>query len=111
MRLCLDCGRPVRKNTGARCETHARQKQRARDKRRGSTTARGYGAPHQAVRRTAIAQLQPGQPCAHCGNPIHPGQAVDQAHTPDRSRYIGLAHARCNRQDGAATANRNRKAS
>ena len=82
----------------ARCE---REKiERAR--RRGSTTARGYGGAHRALRKRLAPLVASGQMrCARCGEVILPGTPFDLGHADgDRTRYHGLEHAACNR--GAA---------
>ncbi|SEG44707.1 Recombination endonuclease VII [Thermomonospora echinospora] len=79
----------------------------------GSTTARGYGYNHQQLRKALLAKLKarPGQPCPHCGHPMHPDQALDLDHTDDRTAYRGLAHRSCNTAAGARKlARRRRKA-
>lgn len=75
--------------------------------RKGSTTARGYGRPHQAERKRRLAAYKPGDPCAHCGQPMTywplsvARRYLDLPHTADRSGYLpGLAHRYCNRRDG-----------
>ena len=74
----------------------------------GTTTQNGYGGPHQALRATLLRQLQQAgmMPCARCGKPIYPGMPADLGHTPDRTAYTGLEHARCNRSEGATRGNR-----
>lgn len=64
---------------------------------RDSTTARGYGSQHQRVRAELLAAWQPGDPCALCTMPMMDSRALDLAHDQDRSQYLGLAHAACNR--------------
>lgn len=76
----------------------------------GSTTARGYGNDHQALRKQLLAAWKPGQPCARCGQPIlyrwmldgngRRVSAIDLGHTDDRRAYTGLEHRTCNRRDG-----------
>lgn len=70
----------------------------------GSTTARGYGWPHQQARADAIKRMRDGTPCTRCGQPMHRAESklIDLDHTDDRAGYRGLAHARCNRQAGQA---------
>jgi hypothetical protein len=75
---------------------------------KASTTQRGYGAAHDRAKRAAHAELNRAGSgvCAElvCLMPsrlILPGMRLDLAHTPDRTAYLGLAHARCNRRDGA----------
>jgi hypothetical protein len=69
----------------------------------GSTTARGYGAKHQAERKRWAKELARlgVLPCARCGEPIHDGDEWDLGHTDDRTGYTGPEHSgRCNRADG-----------
>lgn len=75
-----------------------------------STSDRGYGADHQAVRKALLADAY-GQPCHHCGRPMVKGQALDLDHTADRTGYRGFAHASCNRSDGAKRGNARRRRS
>lgn len=86
-------------------------------KARGTTTERGYGGDHQAARRAWEPTVDRGQ--AHCREPIclmpnrwiKPGTPWDLAH--DRAHpghYLGPAHARCNRAEGARHGNRARAA-
>lgn len=84
--------------------------------RKGTTTMRGYGWTHIKARRAALAAWQPGQPCAHCGQPMWERwmydshgrriSALDLGHTTDRTAYIGLAHRYCNRAEGRSRQNR-----
>jgi hypothetical protein len=62
-----------------------------------STTARGYGARHQELRRRLLPTAI-GRPCSRCGQPMLAGQALDLDHTDDRRGYRGFAHAECNRR-------------
>src|SRR5262245_35443390 len=59
-----------------------------------STTSRGYGAGHQAVRRELAALVASGQArCARCGDPIRRGQDWDLGHDDaDRGSYSGPEH-------------------
>jgi hypothetical protein len=83
--------------------------------RRGTTTQRGYGSPHQAERERRLAAYQPGDICAHGGEPLpYPRlrwtpaglvgiarQFLDLPHNADRSGYLpGLACRAHNRSDG-----------
>src|SRR5712691_1433272 len=83
--------------------------------RRGKTAARGYDHRHQAERERRLALYRPGDPCAHCGQPMTwwplpvARRFIDLPHTPDRTGYLpGLACRRCNRGDGARRGNRMR---
>ena len=76
----------------------------------GSTTARGYGSQHQALRARLLAAWRPGQPCARCGQPMNyrwttdrtgrKVSAIDLGHNDQRTGYTGLEHRVCNRRDG-----------
>ena len=70
-----------------------------RTRRRGSTTARGYGGAHRALRKRLAPLVASGQMrCARCGEVILPGTPFDLGHADgDRTRYHGLEHAACNR--------------
>lgn len=89
---------------------------------RGMTTSeRGYGAVHQAIRAQFSPAVAMGRTrCARgafcfeaeevdgvmVGGLIRPGEPWDLGHVDgDRSRYSGPEHARCNR----ATASRRRR--
>lgn len=88
------CPRPATPGR-ARCAAH----QAEHERQRGTTTARGYGWDHQRARDDQL-HAAAGQLCAHCGHPMEATQLLDLAHTDDRAGYLGMAHARCNRQDG-----------
>jgi hypothetical protein len=75
----------------------------------GTTTARGYGTPHQKLRKQLIAAFTPGQPCARCGQPIWNPAEADLGHTDDKMAYTGLEHQRCNRADGPRRGNKLRR--
>lgn len=78
----------------------------------GKTTARGYGAGHQALRTRLLAAWRPGQPCARCGMPMlyrwttdstgRKVSAIDLGHLDGKAGYRGLEHRGCNRRDGQA---------
>ena len=81
----------------------------ARVRWQGSSTARGYGSRHQALRKRLLLRWRPGDPCARCGQPMWgPAAMIDLGHTADRTGYTGLEHRRCNRGDGARRGNRMR---
>jgi hypothetical protein len=79
--------------------------------RPASTTARGYGAEHQALRKQWAPLVDAGQvTCWRCGNLIHPGQAWDLGHDDhDRGAYRGPEHQRCNRATNRRGRPRNRR--
>jgi hypothetical protein len=74
-----------------------------------TTTQRGYGTrDHGRARKTALAQLRDGDPCAECRelgryHPMYRSQAaaLDLSHNRTRTGYLGLSHAHCNRREGA----------
>jgi hypothetical protein len=78
--------------------------------RPASTTARGYGAQHQALRRQwAPIVAEGGVICWRCGHLIAPGQAWDLGHDDnDRTTYRGPEHRGPNRAAGARKGNRRR---
>ena len=94
-RPCLDCGTPTR--NGSRCPPHQAAADARRDAQRGTPAQRGYGRAHRQLREKLLAQWKPGDPCAHCGQPMRDKSRLDLAHTADRSGYRGLAHDVCNR--------------
>jgi len=78
--------------------------------RLASTTARGYGAAHQAERkRWAKAVEQGAVRCSRCRRLIIPGVPWDLDHSDDRSAYLGPACRSCNRSAGARKGNRLRR--
>ncbi len=68
-----------------------------------TTTQRGYGTAHQRAKADALRVAYPTQPCTRCARPLgtlDPSQ-VHLDHAPDRTHYLGLAHAHCNTSAGA----------
>lgn len=106
LKPCLDCGTL---SSQPRCATHRAAQQRARDQRRGTTTQRGYGAPHQAERATWEPAVKAGTvTCRRCKQPINPDDPWDLGH-PDAECPApkGPEHAnRCNRAAGGRAAHR-----
>jgi hypothetical protein len=72
------------------------------------TTARGYGHTHQQLRARLLRAMRDGDPCCLCSLPMWHGTPLDLDHTPTRDGYRGLAHASCNRSDGARRGNEQR---
>ena len=72
---------------------------RARTKRGRTSTERGYGAVHQAKRRSLEGIVATGRCiCARCGFPIGRGEPWDLGHVDgDRARWSGPEHRACNR--------------
>lgn len=71
----------------------------------GSTTARGYGHPHQQARDRYVAAFRPGQPCAIGAEPLWHHtlrqwcDLLDLAHDHTNGGYLGLACRTHNRQE------------
>ncbi len=73
----------------------------------GSTTARGYGAAHQAERaKWAPLVAQEIIACARCLRLILAGQPWDLDHDGTRTGYLGPSHRKCNRRAGAVRSNK-----
>jgi hypothetical protein len=76
-----------------------------------STTARGYGTPHQTERQRWAPYVAQGiVPCARCSRIIPPGTPWDLDHNETRTGYIGPSHRACNRAAGARKINAIRSA-
>ncbi len=75
-----------------------------RVRRSSATRGKTNTGPHKTLRKRLLADLarRPSQPCARCGLPMYPGQALDLDHTDDRTGYLGLSHRACNRRAGSA---------
>lgn len=110
LRPCLDCGTLARGTS--RCSACTARRSQQRDAGRGSTSERGYGPAHQALRRRLLAGYDPSDPCPRCRAPLGPDpDAIHLGHTDDRTAYLGLEHAHCNLRAGGLTAQRKRAAS
>jgi hypothetical protein len=82
---------------------------------RGTTRERGYSGQHPKLR----AQWQPivdagraychATICVMLTRWIQPGTPWNLGHTPDRDRWTGPEHERCNKSDGARRGNRMRR--
>lgn len=99
LRVCPTPGCPVL-TRGGRCTVHQAEHEQAR----GTTTARGYGASHQAERRrwAAIIRRNGGIECAsktsaRCIGIIGPDDRWDLGHNADRSAWTGPECIPCNR--------------
>jgi hypothetical protein len=67
-----------------------------------TTAQRGYGWDHRIERNRWVPLVAAGQAiCARCGRPIHPAQEWHLDHNYDRTGYLGVSHAHCNRRAGA----------
>lgn len=65
---------------------------------RDTTSQRGYGPRHQALREQWRPDVEAGRvSCARCHLPIAPGERWDLGHDDDRSKYTGPEHQECNR--------------
>jgi hypothetical protein len=98
-RVCSTPGCPSLTDGGP-CDEHRRQ----RDKARGSSTARGYGAAHQAERAAWDTIIESGAQvyCRRCRELIRPGMAWDLGHTEDR-KHTHPEHQACNRATAKRT--------
>lgn len=65
--------------------------------RTGSTTQRGYGAAHQALRKSWKPRVDAGLvACWRCRRLIEPGSRWHLGHNDARTGYMGPEHASCN---------------
>lgn len=70
-----------------------------------------YGRPHRDRREAEVAAFADGDPCSICGEPMTGDpRLLDLHHDPVTGEWAGLAHARCNRAEGAVRANEGRPA-
>jgi hypothetical protein len=109
--------RPCLGTDTARCPTRALTDhrsgrcepcRRAHWRGRGTTTERGYGPDHRALREQYRPLVEAGMVrCWRCGEPINPGDAWDLGHDDlDRSVYRGPEHRAHNRATSKARADR-----
>lgn len=92
-RMC----RPCRAERRAQRVAAATPRPPRRRAPRGTVTERGYGASHRKAREHFLSRWAPGDPCVRCFEPMLPGELLDLDHSDDRSEYLGLSHAECNR--------------
>jgi hypothetical protein len=99
---CTICRR-LHDGTG-RCPTCTARTRATTDRARGTTTQRGYGAPHQHTRDAWAPIVATGTvPCTRCHHLIQPDEAWHLDHDDDdRTRYRGPAHKHCNLAAGGA---------
>lgn len=82
--------------------------------RRGTTTQRGYGNTHQRTKDTHRPIVDAGMGwcneviCLHDTRWINPQEPWDLAHDRVNGGYLGPAHRRCNRSEGARYGNTRR---
>lgn len=104
-RLCAKCATVT--NGPSHCPTCHAQRQAALNNSRGTTSERGYGQLHTALRRRYQPLIDAGAgicsmpQCIELTRAIPPGSPWDLNHTPDREGYTGPAHPSCNRSAGA----------
>jgi len=92
--VCRGCGATfVRAGSGNQAYCHAP----CRRPGKATSDDRGYGRDHRRARAVALAAWRDGDLCARCDLPMYHGEAVDLDHADDRTRYLGLSHAACNR--------------
>ena len=97
-RTCPKPGCPAIIRAGERyCPEHLAEYEAMR----GTTAQRGYGARHQALRRSWQARINRGEivRCASCEQRIT-GTSWHLGHTPDRTTYRGPEHVSCNTSEG-----------
>jgi hypothetical protein len=72
---------------------------------RRTTTQQGLGWEHQKARARALREMQEGEPCPFCAEPMSKDEPLDYDHVIPRSQGgtdgpRRLSHASCNRQAG-----------
>lgn len=85
---------------------------RFRTIRKRSTTAAGYGYPHQQERARRLKVTTPNDRCGYCGRPLGENRRLwALPHNPQRTGYLpGFWHKRCNDLDGAKRGNAQQRA-
>lgn len=99
---CSRVGCPEVSAKAGKCAAHRKQYERAR----GTTTERGYGSAHVALRAEWALLVSTGTVlCARCDLPISSTEPWHLDHDDnDRTRYLGPSHARCNTSAGGQLA-------
>lgn len=92
-----------------------RERDRQRYAQRRSTTARGYGRPHQKLRASWKPYVDAGMVECHATECLEeqdgrtrwilPGTPWDLGHNRDRTAWTGPEHRRCNRHEAAVRTN------
>lgn len=98
---CCECGAPKPSARHVYCVTCRKKQRNAPGGKHppGSSALLGYGRRHRKQRLAALASFRFGDPCARCGQPmLDPPEKLDLDHTDDRTGYLGLSHASCNRR-------------
>lgn len=96
---CRGCGHEFIRTAGnqAYCWSPCTHPKSGATDKPASAAERGYGPEHERARKLARAAWQDGDPCARCGGQMRYGTPVDLDHSDDRTGYLGLSHAGCNR--------------
>jgi hypothetical protein len=74
--------------------------------KQGSTYAKGYGKDHEAQRRAWAPKVARGGVQCHAIKCLMPARTIGprdewhMGHTPDRSRWTGPEHPKCNTSEG-----------
>ena len=89
-------------------ESRGRGRRRRKPYGSGATSKRGYGAHHQAVRKSLAPAVAAGKvKCARCGFRILKDEAWDLGHVDgNKTKYRGPEHVDCNRDTKSKTPKR-----
>ena len=83
----------------------------------GSRQDRGYGRAHELQRKAWVHKVNRGEAQCHAVDCLEPTRAIaprsewHMGHTPDRSKWTGPEHPRCNVTEGAIRGNAMRSGS
>lgn len=107
VRLCVRCQEPATSSRHTYCDQCRADVAAAHPRSRRpqkSSTARGYGGPHQALRRRWAPKVATGGVvCGLCGYAIEPGSHWHLGHPDDRKDLEPVPwHASCNTRFAAA---------